>query len=70
MASRKSRNVYISKYFMAVRNCINIFVLNLLIKDKSLLTCYYIGGLRNGRKFKCEKTPFIVFILILRRVLF
>ena len=22
MASRKSRNIYISKYFMAVRNCI------------------------------------------------
>ena len=27
MASRKSRNVYIPKYFMAVRNCINNFVL-------------------------------------------
>ena len=27
MASRKSRNIYISKYFMAVRNCINIFIL-------------------------------------------
>ena len=27
MASRKSINIYISKYFMAVRNCINIFVL-------------------------------------------
>ena len=30
MASRKSRNNYISKYFMAVRNCINNFVLCLL----------------------------------------
>ena len=29
MASRKSRNIYISKYFMAVRNCINIFVLSI-----------------------------------------
>ena len=33
MESRKSRNVYISKYFMAVRNCINIFVL-----------CYYTAA--------------------------
>ena len=30
MASRKSRNNYISKYLMAVRNCINNFVLCLL----------------------------------------
>ena len=43
---------------------------SLLIKDTSLLTCLYIGKLRNGRKFKCENEPFIVFILILRRVLF
>ena len=42
----------------------------LLIKDASLLTCSYIGELRNGRKFKCENKPFIVVILILRRVLF
>ena len=37
---------------------------SLLIRGKSLLTCSYIGELRNGRK--CENTPFIVFILILR----
>ena len=43
---------------------------SLLIKDTSLLTCSYIGELRNGRKFKCENEPFIVFILILKRVLF
>ena len=43
---------------------------SLLIKDTSLLTCWYIGELRNGRKFKCENKPFIVFILILKRVLF
>ena len=43
---------------------------SLLIKDTSLLTCLCIGELRNGRKFKCENKPFIVFILILRRVLF
>ena len=27
MASRKRKNIYILKYFMAVRNFINIFVL-------------------------------------------
>ena len=55
MASRKSRNIYISKCFMAVYVSVD-------------LLC--IGELRNGRKFKCENKPFIVFILILRRVLF
>ena len=39
---------------------------SLLIRGKFLLTCSYIGELRNGRKFKCENRPFIVFILILR----
>ena len=43
---------------------------SLLIKDTALLTRLRIGELRNGRKFKCENKPFIVFILILRRVLF
>ena len=43
---------------------------SLLIKDTSLLTCQYIGELRNGRIFKNENRPFIVFILILRRDLF
>ena len=28
MAGRKSINIYIPKYFMAVRNCINILVLD------------------------------------------
>ena len=27
MASRNGINIYITKYFMAVRNCINVFVL-------------------------------------------
>ena len=27
MASRKGINIYILKYFMAVRNCISIFVI-------------------------------------------
>ena len=37
MASRKSRNIYISKYFMVVRNYRNIFVLYYL--KICLLTC-------------------------------
>ena len=41
-----------------------------LIRGTFLLTCSYIGELRNGQKFKCENKPFIVFILILRMVLF
>ena len=68
MASRKSINTHILKYVMAVKNCINIFAL--LIEDTPLLTCLYIGELRNGRKFKCKNKPFGIFILILRRVLF
>ena len=43
---------------------------SLLIRDMPLLTCWYIGELRNGRKFKYENKPFIVFMLILGRVLF
>ena len=43
---------------------------SLLIEDTPLLTCLYIGELRNGRKFKCKNKPFGIFILILRRVLF
>ena len=40
MASRKSRNIYNSKYFMADRNCIpGKYFRSLLIKDTSLLTC-------------------------------
>ena len=62
MASRKSRNIHIPKYFMAVRNRINILVI-LQIRGTSLLTCSYIGELRNGRKFKWENKPFIAFIL-------
>ena len=42
----------------------------LLIGGMSLLTFSYIGELRNGRKFKCENEPLIVFIIILRRILF
>ena len=42
---------------------------SLLIKDTSLLTCEYVGELRNGRKLKCENKPFIVLNIILRRVL-
>ena len=40
----------------------------LLIRGTFLLICSYIVKLRNGRKFKCENRPFLVFILIPRRV--
>ena len=43
---------------------------SLLNEDTSLLTCWYIGELRNGRKFKWENKLLLVFILTLRRVLF
>ena len=43
---------------------------SLSIRGTSLLTCLYIGDLRNGQKFKREKKLFIVFILILKRVSF
>ena len=33
---------------------------SLVIKYTPLLTCLYIGELRNGRNFKCEDKPFIV----------
>ena len=46
------------KYFSSLR-----------VRGTSLLTCSYIGELRNGRKFKCENEPFFVFILTLRKVL-
>ena len=43
---------------------------SLLIRGTSLLTCSYIGGLRNGRKIKCENKPFIIYILILEEACF
>ena len=41
---------------------------SLLIRGTSLLTCSYIGELRNGWKFKYENKLFIIFILVVRRV--
>ena len=62
MASRKSINTYNSeknyggqklhKYFCSSR-----------IRGTSLLTCSYIGEVRNGRKFKCENEVFILLVL-------
>ena len=68
MASRKSIHMFISKCFMAVKKCINILI-HLRVSGASLLTCSYIGELRDGRKSKCENKPFIVpvLILVLRR---
>ena len=66
MASRKGINNNSPKYFMAVRNCKK--KRSLRAGGTFLLTCSYIGELRNGRKFKCKNEPFIVLTLTLRRV--
>ena len=69
MASRKSINTCILKYLWR-SELHNKYFSSLWVRGTSLLTCSYIGEVRNGREFKCENKPFIVFILILRRVLF
>ena len=56
MVSRKSRNIYISKYFMAVRNCINNLVIY-LIRSTSLLTCSYIGKLLSAGNLHARLNP-------------
>ena len=66
MASRKSKNYL--KIFCGGQKLHKYF--SSLINYTSLLTCSYIGELRNGRKVKCEIKPFIAFILVLTRVLF
>ena len=38
---------------------LHLYFRSLLTEDTPLLTCSYIGELRNGRKFKCENKPFI-----------
>ena len=47
------------KYFCSLR-----------VRGTSLLTCSYIGELRNGPKFKCKNEAFTVLIFIRNRVLF
>ena len=66
MASRKGINIYIPEYYMAVRN---FFLFFSWVRGTFLLTCSYIGELRNSQKFKCENEPFIVLVLVLARVL-
>ena len=104
LASRTGINIYISKYFVAVRNCSNIFAVygvevrhwhtphirtftfyvrnfffingisvNLFVyrsvKYVTTRNLVAIGEVRNGEKFICENEPFVVLILIFRRVL-
>ena len=64
MATRKSIKINIPKYFMAVRNCINILVLYVL-EVRTAVSCSYIGKLRHDRKLKCVNKPLILLILIL-----
>ena len=68
MASRKSINIYIPSFSYGGQKLHEYFCY-LWVRGTSLLACSYIGELHNGRKLKCEDEPFIVFILILRRVL-
>ena len=46
MASRKGIHIYIPKYFMAVRNCMNIFVIRglevLHFTDTSNIRTFYV----------------------------
>ena len=65
---KKQKYLY-SKIFLGGQKVHKHFS-SLRVRDTSLLIGLYIGELRNGRKFKCENGPFIVFILILRGVLF
>ena len=69
MMSRKGIYIYIySEIFYGGQKLHKCFC-SLRFRGTSLLTFSYIGELRNGWKFKCENEPFIVFILILKRVL-
>ena len=43
---------------------------SLRVRGASLLTCSFVGELSNSREIKCENKPFIVIILILKRLLF
>ena len=65
----KEQKYLYSKIFYAGQKLHKYFSF-LLIRGTSLLTSSYIGEIRNGRKFKCEKKPFIAFTLSLRRVSF
>ena len=60
MASRKSISIYSEIFYGGQK--LHKYFSSLLIRGTSLLICLYIGELRNGRKFKCENKPFIVFI--------
>ena len=71
MASRKSgNNVYLYSEMFSGDQKLHKSFSSLRVGGTSLLTCSYIGELRNGRKFKCENKPFMVFILILRKLFF
>ena len=70
MASRKKEQKYLYSEIFYGNQKLHKYFSSSLIRGTSLLTCSYIGELRDGRKLKCENKPFIVFILILRRVLF
>ena len=55
MATRKCRNIYFRKYFMAVRKFTNIFVLLLILmvgsRDTLFLVCFTLKNVRTDRKW-------------------
>ena len=70
MASRKGiEPIYFYSEIFYGGQKLHKYFSSLRVRGTSLLTCSYIGELRNGRKFKCKNELFIVLFLILRRVL-
>ena len=68
MTNRKSINIYIPKYFMAVRNFIHILVLYGL-EIRLCRPAHISANYMTDWKFKCENKLFVVLFLILIRVL-
>ena len=65
---QKGNKYLYSEIFYGVQKLHKCFG-SLRVRGTSLLTCSYIGELRNGQKSICENEPFIVLTLVLRRVL-
>ena len=55
MATRKCGNIYLRKYFMAVRKFTNIFVLLLILmvgsRDTLFLVCFTLKNVRTDRQW-------------------
>ena len=62
MASRKSRNIHVYTETFYGGQKLYTYFCTLRVIGMSLLTCSYVGELRNGQKLKCENELFTVFI--------